>query len=69
VSLDSWNGYEAILNPDKEPDEYVHVVFQDKPEYLEDHQAAVKDAQLQFDLLYGDVETLLEPETEVEEFE
>lgn len=66
MGLEGWNGYEAILNPGHEPDEYVHVVFQETPEYIREHERQVRDAQLQFDLLYGDMENLLEPETEVE---
>lgn len=39
------NGYEAIITGEEPTEEYVHIVFNDSPEYLETHEDIIEELE------------------------
>jgi len=67
VSLEDWNGLDQFLAGNQSNQEWFHIVMQDKPDYVEEHEEALDQLEQYRDaymMAYGiESEHLVNPET------
>jgi len=66
MSLEDWNGLDEFL-AGQEKEEWLHMVIQDKPGYVEEHEQALREVEQYRDaymMAYGmEDEHMINPET------
>ena len=67
MSLEDWNGLDEFLAGNQSNQEWLHMVIQDKPGYVEEHEEALDQVQQYRDaymMAYGiEAEHLVNPDT------